>query len=342
MATLGFEDGALPVTPGTRRRYHFSLLAVVFAVLLLSWGGLVTSIDAGLAVPDWPSSFGSYDPLATGFQDPTDPEARWWDRLPILAEHGHRLIAALVGLLTLVLALWTWRADPRGWMRKLGFAALGLVIFQGILGGLRVVWVSLDLAVVHACLAQIFFATLVAMALFTSKGWLRADAVLPRSPQAGRLSLLAGATVAALYVQIIFGALLRHPGAGVHPLFAGIHLTGAFVVGGLVLATFSFVRNHFDGHRLLKRAAWSMLGAVAVQFMLGFSALLVLVVETRMAQRSVVQVVLSSSHLVVGALLMAAAVCLLLLSLRRPTPAMRPSLTPDVAGLREPSHPSGH
>ncbi len=334
MAPLRLDAQFYPATPATQRRYRFSLITVVFAVLLISWGGLVTSIDAGLAVPDWPTSFGSLDPFNTGFADPNDPGARWWDRLPILAEHGHRLVAALVGLLTLVLALWTWRADPRGWMRRLGFAALGLVVFQGVLGGLRVVWVSLDLAVVHACVAQIFFALLVAMALFTSKGWLRAETVLPRSPQARRLRVLAVAAVAALYVQIILGALLRHPGTGVHPVFAGVHVTGAFVVIGLALATFSCVRTYFGHYRLLNRAAWSMLGAVATQVVLGFSALLVLVVETQLARRSVAQVVLSSSHLVVGALLMAAAVSLALLSLR--SPAARPAAPEDAALLTPP------
>jgi cytochrome c oxidase assembly protein subunit 15 len=122
-----------------------------------------------------------------------------------------------------------------------------------------------------------------------------------------------------LYVQIILGALLRHPGTGVDPVFASIHIAGALVVVGLVLATFSFVRKHFDSYRLLNKAAWMMLGAVGVQITLGFCAFAVLLVETQMAQRSVLQVVLNSAHLVVGALLMAAAVSLALLSLRRPT-----------------------
>jgi cytochrome c oxidase assembly protein subunit 15 len=121
-----------------------------------------------------------------------------------------------------------------------------------------------------------------------------------------------------LYVQIILGALLRHPGTGVDPVFASIHIAGALVVVGLVLATFSFVRKHFDSYRLLNKAAWMMLGAVGVQITLGFCAFAVLLVETQMAQRSVLQVVLNSAHLVVGALLMAAAVSLALLSLRRP------------------------
>ncbi|NBC17255.1 MAG: cytochrome oxidase assembly protein, partial [Bacteroidetes bacterium] len=319
MARWHFGTQTYPVTTETRWRHRFTLLSVCVAVLLISWGGLVTSIDAGLAVPDWPASFGSYDPFKTGFEDPTDPNARWWHRLPILAEHGHRLIGALMGILTIILALWTWRADPRRWMRNLGFAALGLVVVQGILGGLRVVWVSLDLAVVHACTAQIFFALLVAMTLFTSKSWLRADSVPPRSPATRRLTGLAIATVGLLYVQIILGALLRHPGAGVHPLFVVIHITGAFVVLGLVVSVFLTVRTHFEEQRLLRRGSAFMMSLVLLQIVLGFSAYAVLLYETSMARRSVIQVVLNSTHLVIGALLMATAVSTALLALRRPT-----------------------
>ena len=336
MGRLRFDAPPHPVTRQTRWRYRYSILAVVASVALISWGGLVTSIDAGLAVPDWPSAFGSYDPLATGFDDPTDPSARWWHRLPILAEHGHRLLGALVGLLTLGLALWTWRADRRHWMRWLGFAALGLVVVQGILGGLRVIWVSLDLAVVHALTAPLFFSLLVALALFISPGWLRAESAVPTSPQTRRLGLLAGATVAALYVQIILGTLLRHPGAGVNLGFAGLHVTGAFVVLALVLATCSRVRQHCRMYRLLNRAAWFMLGAVATQLMLGFSAFTVLLVETQMAQRSAIQVVLNSSHLVVGTLLLAAAVSLALLLFRRPPSDGSRTRNPLV--IKEPVH----
>ncbi|MFQ5571291.1 MAG: heme A synthase [Rhodothermales bacterium] len=333
MAALRLDNKVYPVTNSTRRRYRFSILAVIACVALLSWGGLVTSIDAGLAVPDWPSSFGSYDPLATGFEDPNDPSARWWNRLPILAEHGHRLLGALVGLFTVLLALWTWRADERRWMRILAFAALALVIIQGVLGGLRVIWVSLDLAVVHALAAQLFFSLLVALALFTSDGWLRAEDVPEPSPRTKRLGQLAVASVVALYVQIVLGALLRHPGAGIDLLFGGIHATGAFLVAGLVFAVFVHIRKHFEASRLLNRGAWVMLGSVAVQFMLGFTAFIVLLVESQTAQRSALQVILNSTHLVVGALLMASAVCLALLSLRRPVPAPRESNAPEALAL---------
>ena len=325
----GFHIGntPYPVTREVRWRHRFSLLAVLVTVVLMAWGGFVTSIEAGMAVPDWPSSFGSYDPLETGYQDPNNPGAQWWDSLPVLAEHGHRLLGALAGLVTLVLAGWTWLADRRSWMHKLGFFALFLVIVQGVLGGLRVVFNSLDLAVVHACAAQLFFATLVAMTLFTSGGWLRADSLTDKSPALDRLRLLSAVTVAALFAQIILGALLRHRGAGMAPGFVITHVTGAFVVTGLVIALFVHVYNHLWNKRLLRQSALCMMGSVVLQLLLGFSAYAVILLESRIGQLSMLQITLNSVHLIVGALLMAAAVSTTLLSLRRKSaqPAPRPA-----------------
>lgn len=334
MNNLSIGSTAYPVTGETRWRFRFSLLTVVATVALISWGGFVTSIDAGLAVPDWPASFGSYDPFATGFEDPTDPSARWWHSLPVLAEHGHRLLGALVGILTLILAVWTWRADPRSWMRTLGVIALGLVILQGILGGLRVVWVSLDLAVVHACAAQLFFAVVVAMTLFTSSGWLTARSLPPAGVPLRRLRTLATVTVVALYLQIVLGAFLRHPGAGTDPLFASVHITGAFVIVGLIFACFAYVWKYFDGYALLRRSAWSLLAVVALQFTLGLSAYVVLLYESQRALRSVTQITLTSAHVVVGALLMASTVVLTLLVFREPgTPTSAPAPAEHPASL---------
>jgi hypothetical protein len=119
-------------------RRRFSWLTVLTTVLLICWGGVVTSIGAGMAFPDWPTSLGSYNLL--------NPVDEWWTVPAYLAEHGHRLIASLVGMMTVILAAWTWWDDPRAWMRNLGIGAVILVIVQGVLGGLRVLWVSIDLA----------------------------------------------------------------------------------------------------------------------------------------------------------------------------------------------------
>ena len=105
-------------------RRRFSVATVITTVLLLSWGGVVTSIGAGMAFPDWPTSLGSYNLL--------NPVEGWWQVPAYLAEHGHRLIASLVGLLTVILAAWTWWEDPRAWMRKLGLGAVALVVAAGV------------------------------------------------------------------------------------------------------------------------------------------------------------------------------------------------------------------
>lgn len=314
----------------TRWRFRFSLLTVLVTFVLVGWGAFVTSIEAGLAVPDWPASFGSLDPFTTGFEDPSDPAARWWHSTPVLAEHGHRLLGALVGLLTVTLALWTWRADPRRWMRWLGFGAVALVIAQGVLGGLRVVWLSLNLAVVHAVTAQLFVSLLVAMTLFTSGSWLTRLGAPAGREHLPRLRSLAAWTLLALYVQILLGALLRHPGLSVDPLFATIHVTGAVVVTGLVFACFAYAWRYFEDSPLLYRAGWALLGIVALQFVLGLAAYVVILYEAPLAMRSVFQVGLTIVHVVVGSALVAGAVSFLLLALRKPVPASREAHSPGL------------
>src|SRR5262249_52578999 len=172
-----------------------------FTVLLVLAGSLVTSTDSGLSVPDWPTTY--------GWNMFTFPPSKWVGG--ILYEHGHRLIASTVGFLTIVLAAWLWRSDPRGWMRRLGAAALGAVIAQGALGGLPVVF-FLPAAVPAAppALAELFFCMTVAIALFTSRGWM-AGAV---KADDARLRGFATATTAVVYVQILIGATMRHTGAG--------------------------------------------------------------------------------------------------------------------------------
>lgn len=302
-------------------RRRFLMLTILVTVTLISWGGFVTSIDAGMAVPDWPASFGSYDPFKTGLYDANNPEVRWWKSVPVLAEHGHRLLGALVGILTIIVAAWTWWADDRRWMRWLGVGALVLVSAQGLLGGLRVTKNSVALAAVHACTAQVFFALLVAMALFTTDAWRNRRGVLPDGAPASRLRLLSYVTVGALYLQIILGALLRHLGHGVDGVFAGVHITGAFVVTGLVLAVFIQVQKHFSDNALMRRMTWGMVSAVGLQFALGLAAYVVLLYESPEALRSVWQIALTVGHLVVGALLMGCTVATALLAWRKPQTA---------------------
>ena len=298
-------------------RRRFSAATVLTTVLLLSWGAVVTSIGAGMAFPDWPMSLGSYNLL--------NPVDGWWNVPAYLAEHGHRLVASLVGMLTVVLGVWTWWEDPRAWMRKLALGAVALVIFQGLLGGLRVLWVSLNLAMIHASVAQLFFATLVAMTLFVTPTWRSRRGVLPPSAAAGRLRTWAYATAGLVYVQIVLGAMLRHPGAGMSGGYTALHVTGAFVVVGAVLGVLMIVEKHFDHVPVLRTAAWVLTGAMALQFALGLASLLLTLYEPAGQGGVVAYVLLTVAHLVVGAVLFGASVVTALLAARRPSTAAQPS-----------------
>ena len=283
-----------------RARWAFGVLTALTTVGLMAWGAFVTSIDAGLAVPDWPTSFDSLDPF--------NPWPGWWDIIPIRAEHGHRLMGALVGLLTLGLMVWTLLAEKRRWLRMLSVGAFLLVIFQGVLGGLRVVWISLDLAVVHACVAQLFFALIVSMALFTSGSWQRLTQPYESNPFRSRMKGLVLFTTLAVYMQIIFGALLRHPGTGIDLLLASTHILWAFVVAFLVIATALYARLHYADNRLLMRATLVGVGLLTIQFLLGLTAYAINLDAAGYTVPSNLQVVVNSTHMVVGALLTSTAV----------------------------------
>ncbi|MEZ4695755.1 MAG: COX15/CtaA family protein [Rhodothermales bacterium] len=308
MTTAPSAIGNASLAARYRARHRFSVLVVLSTIALLAWGAFVTSIDAGLAVPDWPTSFNSYDLL--------NPIDNWWTVIPFRAEHGHRLLATVVGLLTIVLVGWTLVADERRWMRYLSAGALGLIIFQGVLGGLRVIWISLDLAVVHACVAQIFFSTLVAITLFTSRAWFDLTVVRSAHPAASRLRGLAVFTAGSVYLQIILGALLRHPGTGIDVFLATTHMAWAFVVSGLIVVTAYHIRTHFRKQKLLMSVSRIAVILLGVQFALGLTAYLVNLDEAGYTLPSHLQVIVNTSHMVTGALLMAAVFCQLVVVLR--------------------------
>jgi cytochrome c oxidase assembly protein subunit 15 len=280
-----------------------------------------------MAFPDWPTSLGSYNLL--------NPVEGWWEVPAYLAEHGHRLIASLVGMLTVALAAWTWWEDPRAWMRKLGLGAVALVVAQGILGGLRVLWVSIDLAMVHACVAQLFFAVLVAMTLFVTDTWRHRSGVLSNTEAAGRLRRWSYAAAVVIYLQIVLGAMLRHPGAGMSGGYTALHVTGAFVVVGAVLGVLVLAEKHFDTVPALRRTAWALTGAMGLQFALGLASLLLTLYEPTGQGGVVAYVVLTVAHLVVGALLFGTSIVMALLVSRQDDPA-----APRKTGDRSPTERS--
>src|SRR3989449_6789819 len=176
--------------------HRFAQLVAACTILLVLAGSLVTSTGSGLSVPDWPTSY--------GWSMLTFPPSKWVGG--ILYEHSHRLIASTVGFLTIVLAVWLWWQDPRPWMKRLGAAALGAVIAQGVLGGLTVLFfLPAAISIAHAGLAEIFFCLVVSIALFTSPRWIDgyASATADAAPMDdGTLRRLATATTALVYTQI--------------------------------------------------------------------------------------------------------------------------------------------
>jgi cytochrome c oxidase assembly protein subunit 15 len=189
--------------------HRLALLTAGATFPLIFMGGLVTSHGAGMSVPDWPNSY--------GYNMFTFPIAMW--RGGIFYEHTHRLMGTVVGMLSIALTVWAWRTEPRRWVRWLATSVLGAVIFQGVLGGLRVVMVELDLAIVHACFAQAFFCLAVFTAIVTSRWWIEApqramDRAALDANAMRRLFKFSAIAVVVIYLQLIVGAVMRHYEAG--------------------------------------------------------------------------------------------------------------------------------
>ncbi len=279
-----------------RGLHRFAVFTACCTFLLLVAGALVTSNDAGLAVPDWPLSYGSLTPPMVG---------------GIFYEHGHRVVATFVGILTIVLAVWLWRREPRRWVRRLGLLALGAMIAQGILGGLTVLFfLPVTISVAHACLAQIFFATVVSLALFTSRWWQRD---LPHLEDAGspRIRSLAVWSVAAIFLQLVLGAAFRHGGFGIVP-----HLIGAAVVTFLVFWAAGALRRRYPDIPVLRRSSRLLHMVLGIQLLLGGAAWWARVVAREFPQPIPLTVWLTVAHTVTGALTLAAALVVTLVCYR--------------------------
>src|SRR4029079_7086097 len=259
--------------------HRFALFTACSTAFLICVGGLFTSNQAGLSVPDWPTTY--------GWNMFTFPYSKWVGG--IFYEHGPRLVASFVGFLTVVLAAWMWAKEKRAWVRWLSTAALGAVILQGVLGGLTVIfllpaWIS----TLHACLAQTFFCTVIALAVFTSPGWKRGLPLVKSHAESIPLQTLCAMTNGAIYMQLILGALMRHTNAGLaipdFPLALGhiippftsnkiiihfAHRVGALIVTAMIVWTFSRIVRSYSDHRLLFRPALAMMSLIVVQLSLG-------------------------------------------------------------------------
>ena len=284
-------------SPGSSPALHrFALLTAGTTLLLIIAGALVVGYDAGLAVPDWPLSFGTWMPPMVG---------------GVFYEHGHRMIAAVVGVLTAVLAVWLGWEDPRPWVKSLGIVALVAVVIQAVLGGLTVLYLlPIPILIAHAGLAQIFFCLVLSLALFTSPSWeqaIQADRTIPSGFQN-----LAAAATAALFLQLLLGAALRHKALGVGP-----HVIGAIVATGLVgLVCYRAVTGLAERDALRKAARW-VGGVLMIQVALGaFSYSFRQATEmAALPQTSVV--IVTTAHVAAGALLLGGSLLFTLLAHRR-------------------------
>jgi cytochrome c oxidase assembly protein subunit 15 len=266
----------------SRWPHRWAVLLACATFPLLWVGGLVTTTDAGMAVPDWPSTYG-YNlflyPWRTWLAGP-------WD---LFVEHGHRLLGAVVGMITIGLLIVLWRAEERRWLRGLGVAALALVIFQGVLGGMRVRLDERMLAMLHGTTGPLFFALAVAIAVLTSRRWRslidtgatgsnsdfatgahRPSQCPPGVEHIGRLAFV---TFVLVYLQIVLGAVVRHVPVAAEPqtfaLAVRFHLFLAAVLSlHLVLLVWLVLRRlwHVSPFRGL---AFSLAGLLIVQLALG-------------------------------------------------------------------------
>jgi cytochrome c oxidase assembly protein subunit 15 len=204
--------------------------------------------------------------------------------------------------MTIILAIWLTLVETRPWMKKLGFAALGAVIVQGLLGGLTVkLMLPPAVSISHACLAQLFFSTTVAIALFTSKSWLEGPEIVEDHGWPS-LRSLAIATPVMVLAQIALGAAFRHRAIGVLP-----HVLFSMVVTLAVLFTATFVMHQFPEHRALSTAAKALLGVTFLQVMLGVGAYYT---RLQAAEQPLAMVLTTVAHVATGGLTLAASVIL--------------------------------
>lgn len=299
-------------TPVWLRRW--TKLTAAATLFLIFAGAMVTSTGSGLAVPDWPLSYGMVNPPMVG---------------GIFYEHGHRVIATLVGLFTLIQAFWLQRSEPKRFLRLLGWISLAVVIIQGIFGGITVLLLLPPAAsVTHAALAELFLGINVAIAFYASRSWLRLRS------SAVTLDNRTGSTVllAAVYIQILLGALMRHLGLGlvipdfplslnriVPPLnawpilLAYSHRVGAFLISALIV--WLVVRAFRSGSRAQSLLTSLLAGGVTIQIMLGAYTIW-----------TAKQPLVTSLHVVTGALLLAVSVAYALAVHAEPLGEARPAI----------------
>jgi len=292
-----------------------------------------------MAVPDWPATYGHnmfLFPWAEWFYGP-------WD---LFLEHGHRLLGALVGMISLTLAAIVWRSRLSPAVRALAAAAVLLVVVQGVLGGARVLLDDKTVAKVHACTGPLFFAVAVAIATLTRKTSGRLDVSPPTSPAGVRTA--AGLALAS-YVQLVAGAQLRHLDASVDPTtfrwLVAFHLAGAVVVLSLAIA--AAISARMGERPAARRWSLAILLLVGLQLALGFGAWIVnwglpsgwlpasWMFSDPLVARSLWGAAVVTGHVVLGMMILGAGVVLAIVSGVLASPRVGPATPPRADHLRE-------
>jgi cytochrome c oxidase assembly protein subunit 15 len=265
---------------------------------LIVAGGLVTNTGAALAVPDWPTTFGH------------NPFLFPWSGMVggVLVEHGHRLLGAGIGALTIALGVTLAVAEPRRWVRWLGLLAVALVCLQGLVGGLRVVLLQDTLAIVHGCLAQVFFALLVTLAVVTGRGWAAPADVRTDAPRLAPFGVLA---VGVAYGQVVLGAFTTHGDA------LWWHVAGAVVTTGVLVGLALAVLRGAGRDSVLAWWGHAVKVFLALQIALGLGAYAVRFTDLGVPGGQLAVIALPVAHRAVGALLLGATVALALQLARR-------------------------
>src|SRR6266550_8467799 len=299
--------------------HRFALLVAGATFFLIIAGALVTSHDAGLATADWPLTEGRFLPKVESLGINTGVNMvgnLFW-------EHGHRMVATTVGLLTIGLVIFLSLKESRSWVRRLGWLALVGVVAQGLLGGLTVkLMLPLAVSTAHATLAQLFFCTTVSLAVFTSASWIKAR---PKFEEKGSLPLryLCPVAVVTIFLQLILGATLRHSATWDKPLPTDLvlaHIGGALtVVIALGSVAFSVLRR-YKGERFLTTPATIALGLLFVQLFLGLAAYLTRVASPNDPQPLNPMVGMTVAHVACGALVFATTIVLTLRTFRIVSP----------------------
>jgi len=281
--------------------HRFALLVACATFFLIIAGASVTSHDAGLATSDWPLSNGQVFPKMVG--------NLFW-------EHGHRMVATAVGLLTIVLAVCLQLRERRTWVKRLGWIALAGVVAQGLLGGLTVKMnLPLVVSAAHATLAQLFFLITVSLAVFTSRSWMAPASSVTEDGEGVSLRALCIVALAVILTQLVLGATLRHSATWDEELPTGLllaHVGGAIVVTLVLGATVATVMLRHRTEKYLTRPALTAAALLFIQLLLGLAAYITRTASPFDPQPLNPMVAVTVAHVACGALVFATTIVLTL------------------------------